>query len=171
MNTRIDAQYWMRIAVEIAKAATCRADVGCVLIHKNIIVGHGYVGSVHGDDHCIEPESDLDPNHVLVKVTHRGSTKTNTTCIRTVHAEVNAALKCTVRGSEHAEWIDAYCTYQPCLDCTKVLLQIGVRKMYYLNAYKDEWRDLYMEECQLSMHPHMTDEKRKHAAAFIKVTL
>lgn len=138
MNDRITPQFWMRIAQQIAEASTCRAKVGCVLVHKKSIVGHGYVGSVHGDAHCNESD------HILVDAPHRGSTSTGTTCIRTVHAEVNAVLKCTVRGSRDNGWIECYSTYQPCLDCTKILLQIGVRKIYYWKPYKDDWRDNYV---------------------------
>lgn len=137
MNKALTNEFWMKMAEQIAEASTCRAKVGCVLIHHNMIVGHGYVGSVHGDDHC------CDDDHVLVDAPHRGSTTTNTTCIRTVHAEVNAALKCTVRGG-WTNWIQCYSTYQPCLDCVKILLQIGVRKMYYRKPYKDEWRSKYL---------------------------
>lgn len=147
MNHRITPEYWIRTAVELAKASTCRADVGCVLVHKNIIAGVGYVGSVHGDLHCIpDPEGmNIDDCHVLMKTDRQGSTKKGDTCIRTIHAEMNAVLKCSIRGSEENGWIECYSTYQPCLDCTKVLLQIGVRKIYYLRAYKDSWRDVYLQ--------------------------
>lgn len=147
MNHRITPAYWMRMAADVAKAATCRAEVGCVLVHKNVIVGVGYVGSVHGDDHCVAyPEAyKAHDRHILVKTTRQGSTKKGDTCIRTIHAEMNAVLKCTVRGSEANEWINCYSTYQPCLDCTKVLLQIGVRKIFYARPYKDSWRDTYLD--------------------------
>lgn len=158
MNSYITSEYWMRIAVEVAKASTCRAQVGCVLVHKNTLVGMGYVGSVHGDWHCNEMCEVGDGNndlvtdqHILVKAPHRGSTTTGTTCIRTIHAEVNAILKCTVRGSHQNGWIDCYSTYQPCLDCTKMLLQIGVRKIFYLKPYKDEWRDLFIERLSFDL--------------------
>lgn len=149
MNPRIDQKYWMRIAVEAAKASTCRADVGCVLIHKKTLVGMGYVGSVHGDHHCMSAyKTTTDPlhNHILMRTDRQGSTKKGNTCIRTIHAEMNAVLKCTVRGSKEGGWIDAYSTYQPCLDCTKVLLQIGVRTIYYMKPYKDLWRDEYLDQ-------------------------
>jgi len=146
MNTRIDEKYWMRVAVDIAAASTCRAKVGCVLVFNKTIVGMGYVGSVHGDDHCYASTKDWEEhNHILMKTDRKGSTKTGDTCIRTIHAEINAILKCQWRGSKETGWIDCYSTYEPCLECTKVLIQIGVRKIFYLNAYKDEWRDLYLK--------------------------
>lgn len=148
MNYRITSEYWMRMAIEVAKASTCRADIGCVLIYRNVIVGIGYVGSVHGDTHCIpDPRAEHVENaHILVATDRQGSTKKGNTCIRTIHAEMNAVLKCTVRGSEADGWIHCYSTYQPCLDCTKVMLQIGVRKIFYMKPYKDSWRDVFMME-------------------------
>lgn len=145
MNPRINNKYWMRIAVEVAKASTCRAEVGCVLIHKKTLVGMGYVGSVHGDVHCFEP-NDFIHQHILVETETKGSTTQGNTCIRTIHAEMNAVLKCTMRGSGEGGWIDCYSTYQPCLECTKVLLQIGVRYFYYMKPYKDDHRDLFLKE-------------------------
>lgn len=140
MNLKITRQFWMKIAEQIAEASTCRAKVGCILVHQRQIVGHGYVGSVHNDYHCNESD------HVLVKTDRKGSTTTGTTCIRTIHAEINAVLKCQVRGSKETGWIECYSTYQPCLDCLKVLLQIGVRKIYYLHDYKDDWREQYLQQ-------------------------
>jgi dCMP deaminase len=148
MNDKITAAYWMAIASQLATAATCRANVGCVLVYQNQIVGHGYVGSVHGDVHCAD--QDLNHrHHILMKTDQRGSSRTGDTCIRTVHAELNAVLKCTVRGSYEHGWIDCYSTYQPCLECTKALLQIGVRKMYYRHAYQDDWREAFVKHCTL----------------------
>lgn len=143
MNSKICQKYWMQIAIDVAKASTCRADVGCVLVHKKTLVGMGYVGSVHGDRHCLVVHQQAD-HHILMKTDRQGSTKKGNTCIRTIHAEMNAVLKCTVRGSKEGGWIDAYSTYQPCLDCTKVLLQIGVRTIYYMKPYKDTWREEFL---------------------------
>lgn len=149
MNPHINPEYWMRMAVDVAKASTCRANVGCVLVHKNTIVGIGYVGSIHGDHHCNSTEGLLahkTDHHILMPSKSQGSTKKGNTCIRTVHAEMNAILKCTVRGSYQNGWIQSYSTYQPCLNCTKVLLQIGVRQLYYLKEYKDIWRDKFWDK-------------------------
>lgn len=155
MNPRIDHQYWMRIAVEVAKASTCRANVGCILVHHNMIVGMGYVGSVHGDYHCEDPMPHSRDEHVLVETDKKGSTKTGTTCIRTIHAEVNAILKCQVRGSTEGGWLKCYSTYQPCLDCTKLLLQVGVRDIYYLNPYRDEDREQYINRLAVAIKSNM----------------
>lgn len=129
MNAKINPSYWLRIAKEIAKASTCKAQVGCVLVHKKTIVGMGYVGSIHGDAHCDEA------GHIDIPAEHRG--KNGVTCIRTIHAEMNAILKCMVRGSKENGWIECYSTHSPCLECAKHLLQIGAREIYYIHPYAD----------------------------------
>jgi len=138
MNKLVNPWYWLRIAREVGKASTCKADVGCVLVHEKMIVGIGYVGSIHGDDHCDED------GHINVPAEYRG--ENGETCIRTVHAEVNAILKCMVRGSHDKGFIECYSTHQPCCECLKLLLQIGVRTIYYILPYVDARRDEYLQK-------------------------
>lgn len=159
MNTKIDPIYWLKIAQQIGTASTCRLAVGCVLVHKKMIVGHGYVGSIHGDDHC------NDDDHILVDAPHRIGQ--GTTCIRTIHAEVNAILKCPVRGSKANGWLECYCTHQPCLDCTKLLLQVGVRKIYYGIPYADVRREKYLQN--VAIGPSFNIPEREDCVEFIEV--
>lgn len=138
-NKNIDEVYWMKIVDQIAEASTCRVKIGCVLVHKRHIVGIGYVGSISGDVHCDEVGCLLVDNHG-----ERGSSETGKSCCRTVHAEANSVLKCATRGSAEIGWLEAYLTYSPCLDCLKLLLQIGVRKFIFKKNYKDVNRDLFL---------------------------
>ena len=103
-----------------------------------MIVGIGYVGSVHGDRHC-----DTD-GHINIQASYRGNE--GETCIRTVHAEVNAVLKCMVRGSKEDGFIECYSTHQPCCECLKMLLQIGVRRIFFIHQYEDTRRDTYLRQ-------------------------
>ena len=144
MNKKINDAYWMDIVKHVSKASTCRVDIGCVLVHKNLIVGVGYVGSISGDDHCCDAGCIFVDNHGL-----KGSGDTGKSCIRTIHAETNAILKCSVCGNATNGWIECYSTYSPCLDCTKLLLQIGVRKFVFEKEYRDVNRDIYLYDITL----------------------
>lgn len=135
MNPNVNDTYWMRHCEIAAEASTCRVHVACVLVHRNQLVGIGYNGSLHHDHHC------SDVGCLFVETQVAGSSNSGKSCIRTVHAEMNAILKCTVRGSKEGGWITAYSTYQPCLNCFKALVQIGVRRIVYEKVYRDEWRD------------------------------
>lgn len=144
MNSKINDILWLSMANKIGTASTCRVDLGCILVHKNTIVGIGYVGSVSGDDHCCDSGCILVDNYGL-----KGSSDSGKSCVRTIHAEVNAVLKCNVRGSKENDWIECYSTYSPCLECTKLLLQIGVRKFVFMKEYKDINRDKYISSIYL----------------------
>lgn len=141
MNPNINDSFWMKIAKQVAEAGTCQVKVGCVIIKKNEISGIGFVGSVKGDDHCLDKGCLLVDNYGL-----KGSSDTGKSCIRTVHAELNAVLRRRMNGDEETGWMIAYCTHQPCLECTKALLAIGVRGFVYEHPYKDIYRDLYLKE-------------------------
>lgn len=118
-------EYFMKIAKTVATRSTCdRAYVGCVLVNKNNrIVATGYNGSISGDDHCLDVGHYLRDGH----------------CIRTIHAEMNALLNSAKDGVSVKNTI-CYVTHFPCLNCTKSLIQAGVTKVYYHEAYRvDEY--------------------------------
>lgn len=138
MNINISDKGWMGVVDAISKFSTCRVEIGAILLHKNIIVGVGYVGSISGDVHCTDVGCLLLPNHGV-----KGSEESTLSCERCLHAEMNAILKCNTRGSREHGWITCYSTYSPCLNCFKTLLAIGVREFVFEKSYKDQYRDEY----------------------------
>ena len=138
MNPNLNHKYWMEHCDVASKASTCRVKIACVIVRDNILLGIGYNGSASGDDHC------ADIGCLFVENPIAGSGSTGKSCIRTIHAEMNAVLKCTARGNKKDGWLISYSSYQPCLNCTKALIQIGVRTFVWKTPYKDEWRDLYI---------------------------
>lgn len=118
-------EYFMSISHMIAKRSTCdRAYVGCLLVNKdNRIVSSGYNGSIKGNPHCSEIGHTMRDGH----------------CIATIHAEMNALLYCAKEGIK-VDGCVCYVTHFPCLNCTKALIQAGISKIYYSNAYRvDEY--------------------------------
>ncbi|KRM60049.1 dCMP deaminase [Secundilactobacillus malefermentans DSM 5705 = KCTC 3548] len=57
--------------------------------------------------------------------------------MRTIHAEMNAILQCAKFG-ESTDGAEIYVTDFPCLQCTKMLLQAGIVKIYYLRNYHND---------------------------------
>lgn len=142
MNSNLNHRYWMEHCDVASKASTCRVQIACVIVRHNILLGIGYNGSASGDDHC------TDLGCVFVENSIAGSGVSGQSCIRTIHAEMNAVLKCTtygIYGNTYNGWLTAYSSYQPCLNCTKALIQIGVRTIVWQKPYRDEWRDLYIQ--------------------------
>ena len=123
MEHRIDwDQYFMMQAALLASRSTCqRLSVGAVLVRDKRIIAGGYNGSVSGDDHCLDAGCYLRDGH----------------CVRTIHAEMNAVLQCAKFGSG-TDGAVIYVTDFPCLQCTKMLLQAGIKKIYYLRNYHND---------------------------------
>lgn len=111
----------MQITEIVASRSTCdRAFVGCVLVNKDHrIVSTGYNGSVAGNPHCDDVGHTMRDGH----------------CIATIHAEMNALLYCAKEGIPTKDTI-CYVTHFPCLNCTKALIQAGIREVVYKNAYR-----------------------------------
>ena len=113
--------YFMQITEIVASRSTCdRAFVGCVLVNKDHrIVSTGYNGSVAGNPHCDDVGHTMRDGH----------------CITTIHAEMNALLYCAKEGIPTKDTV-CYVTHFPCLNCTKALIQAGIREVVYKNAYR-----------------------------------
>lgn len=113
--------YFMDLALMVATRSTCdRAFVGCVLVNDdNRIISTGYNGSIAGNPHCDEVGHTLRDGH----------------CIATIHAEMNALLYCAREGIS-VKGCRCYVTHFPCLNCTKSLIQAGVKAIYYHDAYR-----------------------------------
>ena len=105
----------------VALRGTCdRAYVGCVLVNgENRIISTGYNGSIKGNPHCDEVGHTMRDGH----------------CIATIHAEMNALLYCAKEGIPVKNSI-CYVTHFPCLNCTKSLIQAGIKEIYYSNDYR-----------------------------------
>lgn len=115
-------QYFMMQAVLLSLRSTCeRLSVGAILVRDKRVIAGGYNGSVSGDVHCIDHQCYLVDGH----------------CVRTIHAEMNAVLQCAKFGvaTENSE---VYVTDFPCLQCTKMLLQAGIKKLFYLRNYHND---------------------------------
>lgn len=138
VRKRIDwDQYFMIQAALLASRSTCnRLSVGAVLVRDKRIIAGGYNGSVSGDDHCIDAGCYLRDGH----------------CVRTIHAEMNAILQCAKFGIS-TDGASLYVTDFPCLQCTKSLLQAGIKEINYIRNYHND--DYAMKLIKLkNIHPH-----------------
>lgn len=118
-------EYFMEITELVASRSTCdRAWVGCLLVNDdNRIISSGYNGSVSGNAHCDDVGHTMRDGH----------------CIATIHAEINALLYCAKEGIS-VKNSTAYITHFPCLNCTKALIQAGIKQIYYKDDYRvDEY--------------------------------
>lgn len=114
---RYDLAY-LRMAKEWAKLSHCtRKQVGALLVKNGVIISDGYNGTPSGFPNTCENE--IGETHWYV-----------------LHAEANAILK-VAKSTNNAHGSTLYITLSPCKDCCKLILQSGITRMVYLNAYKD----------------------------------
>jgi len=115
-------EYFMQIASQAATRSTCdRKHVGAVIVRDKTILSTGYNGSVRGMPHCD------DVGHMME----------NTHCIATVHAEANAIIQAAKNGTA-IDGADIYVTASPCWNCFKLIANSGIRRIFYLEFYRDE---------------------------------
>jgi dCMP deaminase len=113
--------YFLEIARTVATRATCpRASVGAVLTRDHRILTTGYNGAPRGVAHCADAGCLLVHDH----------------CQRATHAEANAIVQGALHGVGLAG-ATAYCTHEPCVNCTKLLISAGVERIVYETAYPD----------------------------------
>jgi dCMP deaminase len=106
----------------MALRSTCnRLSVGCVIVRDKRIIASGYNGSIKGDVHCIDVGCRVVEGH----------------CVRVIHAEQNALLQCA-RFGVSTENADIYVTHLPCLQCTKSIIQAGIKRVYYETPYRPD---------------------------------
>jgi len=114
---RYDKTY-LKMALEWAKLSHCsRMKVGALIVKDDMIISDGYNGTPTGfDNQC---ELDPDTTHWYV-----------------IHGEANAILKCA-RNGQSCQDATLYLTHSPCKDCSKLILQAGIKRLVYLNEYRD----------------------------------
>jgi dCMP deaminase len=129
------------IAKIIAKRGTClNRQVGAVLTENGYIVGVGYNGPPSGLHHCstcLRRERNI-PSGQSMELS------------RALHAEENAIIQSGIRNKSDKE-LHLFSTDSPCIGCMRKLIQIGIKKIYYINRYNDELSWLMAEEAGIEM--------------------
>jgi dCMP deaminase len=113
-------EYFREISQVASKRSSChRLKVGCVLVKDNHIISMGYNGTVIPGI----------PNDIsIMRNDHEQAT---------IHAEQNAILDCAKRGVSCDNSV-AFITHFPCLICYRLLCGAGIKKINYINDYKND---------------------------------
>jgi dCMP deaminase len=110
-------EVFINIAKEVGSLSHCtRSKVGAVLVKDGNVISFGYNGTPAGMDN--------------------GCEENNVTKDEVIHAEMNAILKAAKSGNA-VEGSTLYLTLSPCKECSKLILQSGVKKVVYLNTYRN----------------------------------
>lgn len=120
MNTRFK-EYYMDLALRTAaNSRATRLQVGCIIVQGDAIISQGWNGTPKGFDNVCEEE-------------HEGQLKTKP---EVIHAEMNAIAK-VAKGTHSSDGAEMFITHSPCYDCSKAIIQSGIRKVYFKDSYRD----------------------------------
>lgn len=130
-------EYFSKFAEEAATRSTClRRQVGAVIVRDNMILSTAYNGAPSGLKHCSETGCLRDKLNIPSGQNHE--------LCRGIHAEQNAIIQAAKNGIS-VNGADLYCTNKPCIICTKMIINAGIKKVYYINDYKDKLVDELIE--------------------------
>lgn len=128
---RYDKAY-LRMATTWAELSHCvRKQVGALIVKNGMIISDGYNGTPAGFDNCCENELGETNWYVL-------------------HAEANAILK-VARSTNNAEGATLYLTLSPCKECSKLILQAGIKRVVYKDEYKDKTGIAFLRDAHIEI--------------------
>lgn len=142
MYNRKFVEYYMGLADNTAKLSSAkRLQVGCVIVRDQHILATGYNGTPTGwDNNCEDLEITYDERDThssgdwkydeQIKQWTRLKTRSEV-----LHAESNGLMK-IARSTESSFGATLFSTHAPCMECSKLIYQAGIRKVYYRDAYR-----------------------------------
>ena len=136
-------EYFMSITRLVAERSTClRRKVGAILVKDRRILCTGYNGAPAGLRHCIEIGCLRERLGVKSGQRHE--------LCRALHAEQNVIIRAAYHGIS-VKGAVLYCTNLPCSICTKMLINAGIRKIYYENGYPDDLSRQMLDEAGIEL--------------------
>lgn len=114
----LDLRY-LRMARIWAENSYCeRRKVGALVVKDKMIISDGYNGTPSGFENVCEDENNVTKPYVL-------------------HAEANAITK-LARSSNNSDGSTLYVTAAPCIECSKLIIQSGIKRVVYAEKYRLE---------------------------------
>jgi dCMP deaminase len=135
--------FFLAMAMVAATRSTClRRRVGAVIVSGNRILATGYNGSPAGANHC------TDIGICLRQQLGIPSGERHEIC-RGSHAEMNAVAQAAASGTP-ISGCGIYVTHEPCSICSKLLINVGCRRVIFMNPYPDELSRTLRKEVGMS---------------------
>ena len=114
----LDKRY-LRMATVWAENSYCkRRQVGALIVKDQMIISDGYNGTPSGFENVCEDENNVTKPYVL-------------------HAEANAITK-VAASSNSSKGATIYVTSAPCIECAKLIIQSGIKRVVYSEKYRVE---------------------------------
>lgn len=131
-------EYFMSITYLVSDRSTClRRRVGAVAVKDKRILATGYNGAPAGVPHCAE-------TGCLRRQMRIPSGQRHEIC-RGLHAEQNVIIQAAIHGI-NIRGAELYCTTHPCAQCAKMLINCGIRRIWYAEHYPDDLGERMLAE-------------------------
>ena len=114
--SKFDDKYMDMAAIWASNSYCKRRQVGALLVKDRMIISDGYNGTPSGFENVCEDENGVTKPYVL-------------------HAEANAISKIAKSGNS-SEGATLYVTASPCVECAKLIIQSGIRRVVYRDEYR-----------------------------------
>jgi len=135
--------YFMEITEVVARRSTClRRKVGAVIVKDKHILASGYNGAPSGLPHCAEVGCLREKLQIPSGERHE--------LCRGLHAEQNAIIQSAVHGVSIAG-ATIYSTTQPCVLCSKMLINSKIKRIVFQGSYPDELSRALLEEAGIEL--------------------
>jgi len=136
-------EYFMQITHLVATRSTClRRKVGALLVKEKRILSTGYNGAPRNLPHCREVGCLRDKLNIP-------SGERQEIC-RGLHAEQNAIIQAALYGISIKNSI-LYCTHQPCITCSKMIINAGIKRIIFQGEYPDPLARQMLEEAEVEL--------------------
>ncbi|MFP4366683.1 MAG: deoxycytidylate deaminase [Bacteroidales bacterium] len=113
-----DRRYLQMARIWAENSYCIRRKVGALIVKNKMVISDGYNGTPSGFENICEDESGKTKSYVL-------------------HAEANAITK-VAKSNNSSENSTLYITAAPCMECSKLIIQAGIRRVVYFDHYHSE---------------------------------
>ena len=136
-------KYFMELTHVVAKRSTClRRKVGAIIVRNKRVLTTGYNGAPSGLPHCSETGCLREQRNVPSGQRHE--------LCRGLHAEQNAIIQAAQHGTS-IKGATLYCTHQPCILCSKMIINAGLERIVFKGAYPDELAQQMLKEADIEL--------------------
>lgn len=133
-------EMFAQITQIVAQRSTClRSKVGAILVRDGRIVSMGYNGPVTGMPECEpipEEVKSMSPAYFVGWTIEHPNACQGAGCSRSIHAETNA-IAFAAKAGVSVDGCIMYCSMSPCINCAKLIVNSGIKKVVYLQEYRD----------------------------------
>ena len=127
MPTRITRKEMFKEMLRtVEKRSTClRSKVAAIIEKDGRVISLGYNGPASGFPQCL-PQTEF----------HRSCECMGPSCTRSIHAETNA-IAFAAKAGICIEGATMYCSMSPCINCAKLIINSGIKKLIYVEEYRN----------------------------------